>query len=624
MDSESGHWHSEQPGGPADEIPARETAAGQALTWLVPLLIVLLTAVAFWPALDGEFLDWDDDKLLVNNLHYRGSGAAQLGWMFTTNLLGHYQPVNWISFALDYRLWDMGPRGYHATNLILFALGALVFYRVGLRLLGGMAAGRKLRGRAGLTAAAGLAALLYAVHPLRVETVAWVTNRAYVLSGLFFLLCVLFYLRYVDRRGAGSGGGLQLGMAVAFYALSLFSRANAVGLPIVLVLLDVYPLNRLKPAPREWFRPGQGRLWLEKMPFLVLAVVAAGLAQWAKTSVGTVATVEAIPLGARMAMGVYALSFYLLKTLWPSGLLPLYEKPLEINPFEAIYLWSGAVVVLVTVVLFRLRRRWRAGWVLWLYYLVMVAPVSGLVQIGLQMAADRYTQLACLGWALLAGAGFLYCWPGGHRARAGPAPAVVVTVLSAAVVIALVAVSRQQSRVWGDRETLWRTTLAGNAECITALNNLTTILGQSDRRDEAMELARRAEGLQPEFPGIQLNLGSLLLEQGRYDEAIEHFNKALDTGMAGADVYSNLGVAWAGKGDWSRALQHLEKAASLSPDNAEAHYNLGIVYSQLNRLAEAENEFAQALRLRPDYADAAHNLQVIRSRREDPDRSARP
>ena len=611
MERESGRLRSEESLLPAGPGPVK-TGAERLVAWIVPLLIVVLTALAFWPALDGEFLNWDDDKLLVNNLHYRGLGAAQWRWMFTTYLLGHYQPVNWVSFGGDYLAWGLVPFGYHLTNLLVFALGALVFYRLGLRLLSGVAAGRKLPGRAGLIAAAGLAALLYALHPLRVETVAWVTSRAYVLSGLFFLLSVLFYLRYAERHGAGRGGGVQFALAVMFFAVSLFSRANAVALPVVLLLLDVYPLNRLPAAAREWFGPATRRVWLEKIPFLILALVAAGLAHQAKVFSGTVATVEAVPGGARMAMGAYALSFYLLKMVWPSGLLPLYEKPPQLDPFEAVHLLSGALIVGLTVLLFGLRRRWRAGWVLWLYYLVMVAPVSGIVQIGLQMAADRYTQLACLGWALLAGAGYLYCWPVGEKARGGRVLPMIATVFCAVAVVGLVLGSRKQCLVWRDRETLWRTTLAANPHCLTALNNLTAVLAQSGRRQEALELTRQALELQPKFPGIHLNLGGLLLEEGRFDEAIEHFNLALDNGLGSAEVYGNLGVAWAGKGDLDRALEHVQKAVSISGDDPEAHYNLGIVYSRLGRWSQAEAEFVEVLRLRPDHANAAHNLEVVR------------
>jgi tetratricopeptide (TPR) repeat protein len=536
--------------------------------------------------------------------------------MFTTHLLGHYQPVNWISFGLDYELWEMDPRGYHVTNLVLFVLSALVFYRVALRLLGGVAARRGLHGRGALPAAAGLAALLYAVHPLRVETVVWITARAYVLSGLFFLLSVLFYLRYADRLRGGQRPTVSFVLAVVCFGLSLFSRANAVALPLVLLLLDVYPLNRLDPAPRRWFGPERYRLWLEKVPFLLLAILAGGLAQWAKTAIGTVATVQAFPIAARLAMGAYALCFYVLKTVWPVGLLPLYEKPPRIDPFQAVYLLSGALVLTATLVFYSLRRRWPAGLLLWVYFLVMVAPVSGLVQIGAQLAADRYTQLACLGWALLAGAGYLWCWPDGARSKGGWALPAGVTVLCAVVIACLVGATRKQSRVWLDSETLWRATLAGEPNNLTALNNLAGILAQSERREEAMKLTRRALDLQPEFPDVLLNLGSMMLEEGRYDEAINHFTIAIEKGLEDAKAYSNLGAAWAEKGDLARAESCLAKALSIDPDEAEAHYNLGIIYFRQGREAEAEEQFVTALRLRPDYPDAAYNLRVVREQRQ--------
>lgn len=604
----------EQHPSPGQQTRADRTRTETLLAWLMPLLVLALAATAFWPAINGKFLDWDDDKLLVNNPDFRGLAPDNLRWMFTTNLLGHYQPVNWVSFGVDYCIWGTDPRGYHRTNIILFALSAWVFYRIALRLLARVGAEWSGVRHTGLILAAGLTALLYAVHPLRVESVAWITGRAYVLSGLFFMLTILLYLRFAERRAAGRGGWAALILAVLCYTLSVFSRANAVALPFVLLLLDIYPLRRLGLRPADWIRPDRRHILLEKIPFLVVAVVAAALAQWAKTAVGTVASVSAIPIAARVAMGVYSLAFYLLKTIWPTGLLPLYEKPFRLDPFELTYLLAGLFVVAVTAVLYVLRRRWTAGWILWLYYLLMVAPVSGLVQIGVQLAADRYTQLACLGWTLLAGAGFLYCWSRPRSARTGRTLPVVVIVLSLAVVVTLTVASRRQSRVWLDRETLWRTTLAGDPTCLTALNNLTALLAQSGRRDEALEYARAAERIEPTFPGIQLNLGSLNLEAGEPDVAIHHFENARRYGLETAEVYSNLGVAWARKGDPYRALQYLEHAVSLPTRDAESFYNLGIVYAQLNRLSDAEQAFLDALRLRPDHANAAHNLAVVRRR----------
>src|SRR5881396_2679307 len=238
---------------------------------LVSVLIAVVTFAAFLPTLQNQFVAWDDGKNLLNNYHYRGLGWTHLRWMWTTHL-GHYIPLTWMTFGLDYLLWGMNPVGYHLTNLLLHAANAAVFYLVARRILGLALPGPAQRGNVGLAASAAFAALLFAIHPLRVESVAWATERRDVLSGLFYLLALLVYLRAGEQGERGRSGYWA---SVGLFVCALLSKSMAVSLPVVLLILDVYPLRRLGGARGWWGEPAR-RIYLEKIPFVLLALAASG------------------------------------------------------------------------------------------------------------------------------------------------------------------------------------------------------------------------------------------------------------------------------------------------------------------------------------------------------------
>ncbi|MGH7264514.1 MAG: hypothetical protein ACREMB_06605, partial [Candidatus Rokuibacteriota bacterium] len=351
-------------------------------TWPVPLALALVAVVPFLPALRGGFV-WDDVANFVGNPDYRGLGWSQITWLATTAYKGHYIPLTWATFGLDYLLWGMTPRGYHLTNLVLHAVNAALFYLLARRLL---ARGTTLAGSP-LTVAAVAAAGFFAVHPLRVESVAWVTERRDVLSGLFFLLAVLAYVAAADTAGARRRRLLVA--SIAAYAAALASKSIVMTLPAVLIVLDVYPLRRLPGRLRDWLGPATRALWLEKLPYVLLTLAGAATAYWAQaieTDLGT------YPWAARVAVAAYGVWFYVARTAWPVGLSPLYEVPIPLDPFEPRFVASAVIVVAITGVLVLLRRRWPAGLATWAYYGILLGPVTGLVvRAGFQLAADRYS-----------------------------------------------------------------------------------------------------------------------------------------------------------------------------------------------------------------------------------------
>src|SRR3989449_5724761 len=239
---------------------------------LLPVLIALVTVVPFLPTLDNQFVNWDDDDNLVENPHYRGLGWTHLRWMWTTFHIGHYAPLTWMTFGLDYLFWGLKPVGYHLSNLLLHAANAAVFYLVARRILGSALSGPRERGNVGLAAAAAFAALLFALHPLRVESVAWATERRDVLSGLFYLLTLLVYLQAGEQGARGRSGYWA---SVGLFVCALLSKSMAVSLPVVMLILDVYPLRRLGGARGWWGEPAR-RIYLEKIPFVLLALAASG------------------------------------------------------------------------------------------------------------------------------------------------------------------------------------------------------------------------------------------------------------------------------------------------------------------------------------------------------------
>ncbi|HEY3226908.1 MAG TPA: tetratricopeptide repeat protein, partial [Planctomycetota bacterium] len=407
----------------------------------LPAGIFLASFLAFLPALGGGFLNWDDNLVLVNHEAWRGLAWDQVSWMFTTFHAGHYHPLTWLTFGLDYTLWGMNPFGYHLVNLLLHAANAALFYRVVLVLLerGGRFALSDLSTH--LAAAAG--ALFFAVHPLRVESVAWITERRDVLSGFFILISILAWLRWT---GEGEGRGRWYAIALGAFALSLLSKAWGITFPIVLIILDIYPLRRF-----------DADLWdevvREKIPFFALAIVAAILAYLAQKQVGAMDFVADHTGLKRVVQSGYGLGFYLSETMLPFSRNPLHLLRSTFNPFEARYLAGAAIAIAVTVILIVFRKRRPGLLAAWVVYAVTVGPVLGLTQAGPQVVADRYSYLACLPFAVLAAAG-LAAW------MARPGTGRRLPCVAAGIILALFGVqSWSYARVWRDSVSLWNLAL---------------------------------------------------------------------------------------------------------------------------------------------------------------------
>ena len=584
--------------------------------------------LAFSPALRNGFVKWDDDANFLLNPYYRGLGWPQIRWMFTTFHLGPYQPLSWLTLGLDYRLWGMDARGYHLTSLLIHVANGVLAYFLARRLLLSASPPGERREPRQYELAAAFAALFFALHPLRVESVAWVTERRDVLSGFFFLIAILLYVR---SAAESINKWKWLSAALMAFAFALLSKAIVVTLPIVLLLLDVYPLRRIS---KPWLSAENAAVLREKIPFFVLAAAFGLLGLVGQRLNAQMRPLETYGLAARWAQAAYGVTLYLWKTFLPIRLLPLYELPKRLDPFAPRFVAGAGLVAAVTGIVFSIRKSWPGVWIAWLYFIVTLAPVLGVVQFGAQIAADRYTYLPSLGLALLAGGGLLTLMKDGGSLR----PA----FLAGLVVVALGGLTWRQCRVWRDTESLWSHALRVDPRIISAHNNLGLELvaqgkieegvrhyeealsidpDSSDahnnlgkalellgRRPEAVAHYREALRINPRYGHAYNNLGSALMSLGQTDQAVAVFREALKEDPADSMAQNNWGDALAGARRFDEALAHYREAVRLKPDFPDARNNMGVAFSSMGRPEEAIRSFREALRIDPHYSTAARNL----------------
>jgi protein O-mannosyl-transferase len=620
-------------------IPRDESFKSQRyFSLLVPILIAIATFLMFAPALRNGFVNWDDDKNILENINFRGLGWTRLQWMFTTFYMGHYQPLSWLTLAIDYSIWGLDPVGYHLTNIILHAANAVLFYFLVVRLLRLAFSARSSETVLEICLAAAVAALFFALHPLRVESVAWVTERRDVLSTLFLLATLIFYLR-ACRPPDQPNRWRWIGLALVMYLFSLLAKAAGITFPVVLVLLDTYPLRRIRWLKGNDLVKADKSVWLEKIPFAVLASAAATAAALAQYEGGAMWTMQGSGLLSRFLRSLYGLNFYLWKTLLPLDLAPLYEIPRILDPLAPRFVISFVVITTLSLFFVSMRNRWPAGLTAWLCYITLVAPVLGLVQSGPQLAADRYSYVPCLGWAVLVGSGMYWCrirWHENNRIRT------VFSFVSLLIVASLALVTWNQIKVWRTSEALWRRVLEVDPNSSIAHNNWGNVLFRKGEFKAATDYYRRALEIDPAYAEAHFNLGTAYVNTNqwqaaveqyaiglKYDpnnararhfigqmyvrrddlgKAIEQFRQSLSLAPGQSAVYADLGVALALQGNFAAAVRELKFAISLRPDDAELRVRIGRVFAAQNRLREAVEAFRVAVQLDPEFAEAHLNL----------------
>jgi protein O-mannosyl-transferase len=582
--------------------------------WILLVLIVSITFVTFLPTLGNDFVTWDDDDNLTENPLYRGLGWSELRWMWTTILMGHYIPLTWMTFGLDYLVWGMNPAGYHLTNVVLHAANAALFYVLVQRLLT-IALHATFADAFALRLASAFAALLFAVHPLRVESVAWATERRDVLCGFFVLASLLAYLHHATAPEAESPRRwywISLGLFVA----AVLSKEMAITLPAVLVILDWYPLERLGAGSRTAREPtasglpGVSRVLAEKIPFVLVAAVSSAVVVLANVRVNLSSFGE-LGLLERAAVSVHGLGFYLWKTVAPVHLAALYElrRPVEVASLPVVL--SAVVVAAITALAVLGRTRWPGLGAAWLASVMLFAPVIGIVHNGPQLAADRYTYLPTLPWAVLAGAALALL----IRAS-GPSRRLAARLALPACAIAVLAVlAAAQTRTWANSERLWTHT-ASTAPSSVAYYNLGALSERQGRWDEAIDYYRQALRLKPGYPEAHYNWGVILARQQRPTEAIEHYREALRIKPDHAEAHYNWGLVASAAGRDDEAIEHYRLALQAKPQLAAAHNNWGNILVRQGHWSSAVDHYREALRLKPDYAEAHNNIASAFARQE--------
>ncbi len=593
-------------------VPSQQSLPGRdRRAWLVTIPLALIVSYAFIPVLANGFMAlWDDHENFLDNPYFRGLGAVQLKWAWTTMWVRAYQPLAWMLFETEYVFWQLDPRGYHLTSLLLQVASAVVLYVLTAALLVRCDGGYCLESPWTCSLSAGLATALFAVHPLRVEVVASASCQPYLPCTLFCMLAVLAYLRAFPMRSSPRWGWL-VGSFLLFVGALLF-KAPAVSLPAVLLIIDVYPLRRFPDDTGRWFGASARRALLEKVPFVMMSILFMGLAIAAKPQ-------SQIPLDRDSAWGgiaraCHATWFYPFETVFPLNLIPSHPSPMELK-------WLAPPAVRLTILttlalsagLFLVRRRWPGLLAAWLCYLVILAPTSGLISISDQVAGDRYSYLCLLSLVTPAAVGFCRLWRMSSRWR--PA-AIGLIAIGLGSVLALTAMTRKQCLIWRDSDTLTTYALThGLNSYFWVHHNLGIGLDKLGRYDEAVAHLSEAVQLNPDDDVSHINLGRILCRRGRYAEAEAHFAEVARLHPGDDKAQNEWGKVVYTLGKYEEAVPHFSAALRLNPGDADAHNNLGVVLDKQGKYEEAVAHFTEALRLNPGFADAHNNLATILSSR---------
>jgi Flp pilus assembly protein TadD len=569
-----------------NHLPCPERPPGRTL---LALALVLATAAAFGRCCANGFVNYDDDVYVTGNRHVQaGLSASGLAWALTTTEALNWHPLTWLSLQADSQLFGLRAWGFHLTSVLLHAANVLVLFLL-------------LDRMTGRPWPAALAAALFGLHPLRVESVAWVAERKDVLSTFFGLLALLAYLAYARRPGLAR----YLTVALLF-ALSLLAKPMLVTLPAVLLLLDFWPLGRLRlgrsavPAVAA-HAPGPApvppwRVLAEKVPLLALAAASAAVTLYAQQRGGAVRSLEQLPLPARVGNALVSYVRYLGLTFWPADLAVFYPQSGEPLPGWQV---AGAACMLALLTLGALAQARQRPYLLvgWLWFLGTLVPVLGLVQVGDQALADRYTYVPSIGLAVV------LAWGAAEWADRAPRVRPVLAAAALAVLLACCVGTWRQVGFWRDGRSLWGHALEVTADNYTARNNLgRALVEEGGDPHEAEGHLRAAIRLQPDAWRPYTNLGPALDRQGRLAEAVDCYRRSLALNPNQVLARNNLAIDLGKLGCLDEAIAQLTEAIEFDPDSAETCHNLAFALSRQKRNAEALAYGERAVQLEPGSA----------------------
>ncbi len=558
--------------------------------------LAAITFAAYSPILKNEFITYDDGSYIAENpAVLSGLNWTSIQWAFNVGYSGNWHPLTWVSHMTDVALFGVNPSVHHLMNLLLHIANSVLVFLVFQRMTK-------------IVWPSAFVAIVFALHPLHVQSVAWAAERKDVLSMLFWLLTMWSYVRYVERPKTA-----RYLLALLFFALGLMTKPMLVSLPIVLLLIDFWPLRRTKltggtkeqdPKKRGTTKTISGWMPLgsllkEKLPFVGLAIVSSVITFLAQREGGAVAGTGVLSLGLRITNALISYLAYIGKTFWPSNLAFFYPHPAEHLP-----LWQAVLAALILIgvsvgaVMIAKRRPYIPFG--WFWYLVTLVPVIGIVQVGLQAMADRYMYIPIIGLSVMIGWGvsdFLKT----INKRVLAFAAVVLTVSMAASTFV-------QAGYWRNSRTLYEHAIEVTDHNWVAHTNLGVVLAKEGRINDAMDHYTQALQIKPDYVEARRLLAFHLANGGRIDEAITHFKEALKINPNDPEARNNLGSLLARKGKVSEAINEYREALRTNPNYVDARFNLGFFLSQQGNTSEAIEEYLEAVRIKPDYADARLNL----------------
>jgi tetratricopeptide (TPR) repeat protein len=615
--------------------------------------LVLATLAVYLPALEMAFISFDDpDYVWRNPWVVGGLSWVGVGWSLTHSFASNWHPLTWMSHMLDYQLYGLNAGGHHATNVLFHLANTLLLFVV-------------LREMTGTLWRSALVAALFGLHPLHVESVAWVAERKDVLSGFFGLLTLLAYAKYASRARRGLQRKSEIrnpkseilrwtfyyGLALVFFALGLMSKPMLVTLPCVMLLLDYWPLGRVSSVERkeEDNRKHAATRWrtltVEKLPFFGLSAISSIITFLVQRDSGAVWSLEVLPVGSRIGNAIVCSVRYLGKTIWPQGLSIVYPH----QEWSAIEI-GGAGLILVAISLVAIWQ-WRERKYLitgWLWFIGMLVPVIGLVQVGAQAMADRYMYLPSIGIFII------FAWSAAEIGVGWLKQGLVVGPAVFAIA-ACIFVSQRQMGYWQNSESLFRHALAVTKNNYVAYNNLgfhygrlgdlnrakecyraaleinpksrnawgdlAVILGMQKRTSEAIDAYNKALQVSPEYTAAHMNLASLLIFQGRTNEGVAHFEEAIRINPEIAEAHRNYAAILADEGQFDRAREHFCAALRLRPYDPNVHLDFAGILVKEGKLEEATAEYETALKIEPGFRAALYGLADVSMAHGDAERA---
>lgn len=585
---------------PPPAAPGRRTPLPRRARWVDAACLLALAAACLLTFADVarfDFVSWDDPQYITKNPHVAGGlTASGLRWALTASGGYYWHPLTWMSHMVDVELFGLAPGPHHVTGLLLHLAATLLLYGV-------------LRRLTGAQARSALVAALFALHPLHVESVAWVAERKDVLSAVCWMATLWAYARYATQPTVA-----RYALIAVCFALGLMAKPMVVTLPAVLLLLDVWPLKRLPLDGAGPVAQEARRLIYEKLPLVALSLLSAVVTVLGQLDGGAVRSVNGFPLSLRLANALVSYVAYIGKMLWPSGLAAFYPYPDAVAAWQ----WCGAAAILVglSVAAWRARRRFPYVLVGWAWYLLVLLPVIGILQVGDQAMADRFTYLPLVGLFVVVAWGATDLLAGRRGGQVALAAAALLVVGGSLVV------AREQVGYWKDSLSLWQRAAAVTRNNERAHVNLAMALQERGRTDEAIHHYQEAgrllalEASTAHVPPVGAaaahdNAGLLLMEQGRTSEAAGEFAAAVRLTPEDPDLHHNLAVALDALGRRSEAAEHHRRVARLKPADAASQEEACLAEATLGRLAEAIPACLEAVRLDPRQPDWHYNVALM-------------